>query len=374
MPNAATPLLNRGTCYLKLKKFYEALEDFTAAIGLNADLELAYYRKGVVYFELEEYESAKKTFEAGLLLRKKNYPKRDQTQYSRYIRKCDAELSEEAEIKVDTKPAPAKPAAAATTAPPAPKPVVAAVAPQQQQSLQLPVRYQYYQSDVALNISVLAKNLAPEDVVVDIKPEHLRVVIKYKTFNGDQKEEVVIDKDLFDTVDVEKSKYSVLKPKVEIQLIKVSKDVWPSLEHNGAPRLPKPAASSSASSSSSSSSSSEAMDVDGAAADPAQPIKRPKAYASNKDWDRLGSEISKELDAEKPEGDAALQDLFSKIYKDADEETKMAMKKSFQTSGGTVLSTNWKEVKDKDYEKERQAPKGMEWRNWEGDRLEQVDD
>lgn len=46
MPNAATPLLNRGTCYLKLKKFYEALEDFTAAIALNADLELAYYRKG----------------------------------------------------------------------------------------------------------------------------------------------------------------------------------------------------------------------------------------------------------------------------------------------------------------------------------------
>ena len=53
----------------------------------------------------------------------------------------------------------------------------------------------------------------------------------------------------------------------------------------------------------------------------------------------------------------------------------MAMKKSFQTSGGTVLSTNWlqqqqqqnnnnnhnnnnrKEVKEKDYENEKQAPK-----------------
>lgn len=27
-----------------------------------------------------------------------------------------------------------------------------------------------------------------------------------------------------------------------------------------------------------------------------------------------------------------------------------------------------------DYEKERQAPKGMEWKTWEGDKLPQKDD
>ena len=52
----------------------------------------------------------------------------------------------------------------------------------------------------------------------------------------------------------------------------------------------------------------------------------------------------------------------------------MAMKKSFQTSGGTVLSTNWKEVSSKNYEEEKQAPKGMEWRTWEGKKLKQVED
>jgi suppressor of G2 allele of SKP1 len=42
------------------------------------------------------------------------------------------------------------------------------------------------------------------------------------------------------------------------------------------------------------------------------------------------------------------------------------MVKSFQTSGGTVLSTNWDEVSRKDFEKEGvQAPSGMEVKKYE---------
>ena len=66
--------------------------------------------------------------------------------------------------------------------------------------------------------------------------------------------------------------------------------------------------------------------------------------------------------------------LFQKIYSNASEETRRAMIKSYQTSGGTVLSTNWDEVKEKDYEgKDRVAAKGQEWKDWEGRKLPQKD-
>ena len=58
-----------------------------------------------------------------------------------------------------------------------------------------------------------------------------------------------------------------------------------------------------------------------------------------------------------------MMNLFKMIYAQSDENTRRAMIKSFQTSGGTVLSTNWDEVREKDYEgKDKpEAPKGREW-------------
>lgn len=156
-------------------------------------------------------------------------------------------------------------ASASTAASPAPVPAVAA-APQ-------PIRYQYYQSATSLSLSVMAKNLSVEDVTVDIQAEHLRVVVLHPASGGEagtsvlgkRREEVVIDKPLYGTVDVEKSKFVIYKTKVEITLVKVHQEMWPTLEHTGGARLPPPAGG-----------------VLPVAVPVASATERPKAYASSK--------------------------------------------------------------------------------------------
>lgn len=59
--------------------------------------------------------------------------------------------------------------------------------------------------------------------------------------------------------------------------------------------------------------------------------------------------------------------FFKQIFSQGDEEKRKAMMKSFQTSGGTVLSTDWNDVSKKDYEgRDRPSPpKGQEWKKRE---------
>ena len=88
-----------------------------------------------------------------------------------------------------------------------------------------------------------------------------------------------------------------------------------------------------------------------------------------KNWDGITSSILETDKAATSDddpnvgGDSTVNEFFQKLYKDADEDTRKAMMKSFQESGGTALSTNWDEVK-----KERvpiKPPAGSVARKWE---------
>ena len=159
----------------------------------------------------------------------------------------------------------------------------------------------------------------------------------------------------------------------------------------------------------------------------ASAIKYPSSAHYTRDWDKLVADIKEEEKNEKPEGDAALNALFQQIYRDGSDETRRAMNKSFvsrclslgeivvqiqqrfhlmfspmhglyaprpvtsikrvafalstyivhsyntlylarscclqQESGGTCLSTNWKEIGNK--KTEIKPPDGMEYKKYE---------
>lgn len=90
--------------------------------------------------------------------------------------------------------------------------------------------------------------------------------------------------------------------------------------------------------------------------------KYPSSCKNAKDWDKMEKEIERQEAEEKPEGEAALNALFQKIYGSGSDEVRRAMNKSFQESGGTVLSTNWSEVGKGTVK--RKMPDGMEWKSW----------
>lgn len=75
-----------------------------------------------------------------------------------------------------------------------------------------------------------------------------------------------------------------------------------------------------------------------------------EARKTQKNWDGITSNIlnhEKEKSADEDPnvgGDSTLNSFFQKIFSDADDDTRRAMMKSFQESGGTTLSTNWDEV------------------------------
>ncbi|PZC76390.1 protein SGT1 homolog [Helicoverpa armigera] len=199
------------------------------------------------------------------------------------------------------------------------------------------IKHDWYQTDAQVVITVLLKNAPKDKVKVNYGERSLSI----SSAIPDSDSEYSLELDLAHEIVPSMCNLVVTPSKIEVKLRKKEGLRWTQLDgdrkEDNIKAIPQ------------------------AVIDASGPQQPPKLF--KKDWDKIEKEMKKMEEEEKPEGDAALNALFQKIYGEGSDEVRRAMNKSFVESGGTVLSTNWQQVgQDK---VEMKPPDGVEFKKWD---------
>lgn len=333
-PTNSSYYLHRSNTHLKLQNYSSAISDVNRSLELGSTSHYAYLRKGIGLFYLDLYEEAIKELKLAEKLGNKT------TQL--WIRKCEAELERTKPTSTTTvQPiatsmsavVDAATATASSTSPPLPLKTLAERVPPSQHVL----------TRSLVTLTEYTKNVKRESIEFKLGEDCQSYSVKVKM--GDESV-YVHELKLYAPVQADTVQLNLNPYKLEVVMKKKIEEDWPGLELSSASRVP-----------------AGVVKRENVIREDAK-VSYPTSAAKKVDWSGVEKEVKKAEEEEKPEGEAALHKLFQTIYKDANEDTRRAMIKSFQTSGGTVLSTNWKEVGTTDYTKDRQAPKGQEFRDW----------
>ncbi|XP_067134798.1 protein SGT1 homolog [Centruroides vittatus] len=307
----------RSGIYLEMKKYNEVKSDICKAMELGSCTARENFRKGIACFHLQQYQEAIDSFT--------NCQRLNEKECNEWIQKCEKKLkeqngalkenaseisnvrSEEAASKINDSTSKSK------------------------------LRYDWYQTEAFVVITILLKNMKEDAVKVELTESSLSFSAKLPCSS-----EYNIELDLAYPIVPERSTHRILPSKIEIKLQKSESIRWTSLEGDSGPQVKQFVGDS--------------LNIK------CDTSKYPSSRPEKKDWDKIVVDIKKEEAEEKLEGEAALNQLFQKIYSEGSDEVKKAMNKSFMESSGTVLSTNWNEVSEKKVEVK--PPDGMEWKKW----------
>jgi len=324
----------RCNAYIKLDNFTDAVKDADESIKRNNTNSKVYQRKGFALFSLENYEGALEAYTVATQHDENN------AQIKQWLRKCEAEIDlkkggcSQSKVSVGL---------SKHHVPKSDKPQCTDKEKDHSKKDPLPlcstkIKYDWYQTETHVIITVLIKNQNKDHVSVHFSPKTL-------SFNAKLSSGVdySLELDLAHDIAPEQSSSNVLSTKIEIKMKKCEGIRWSSLETDNESHLANLATAKPT--------------------DKAPAHKYPSSAHVKKDWNKIEKEVQEEEKKENMEGEGALNKLFQQIYSDGNEETRRAMNKSFQESGGTVLSTNWGEVgKEK---VDMKPPDCMEYKKYE---------
>ncbi|RDD46760.1 Protein SGT1-like protein A [Trichoplax sp. H2] len=304
----------RATALIKVKRYQEAIKDADDAIRIDATNWKSYLRKGIGLYHIRDYSNAKEAFLRGQEVNG------NEESFAMWIDKCTAELGQQSNDNPSDLAQKSNKAVTETDNAAAEVVTVVSASPK--------IRHDWYQTQTTVTIDILSKKVNPRDFSIDFDANSVQV-----TFQDQHGNSRTISFNLCHDIIPSQSKAKILTTKIEIRLKKAEGIQWTNLTKS----------------------------------DPDEKATKIRTYPSSnrgtKDWDKIEAEIKQEEKETKLEGDAALNQLFQQIYGDGSDDVKRAMMKSFVESKGTVLSTNWGEVKEKNID--CKPPDGMEFRKYD---------
>uniref|UniRef100_A0A8C6RV55 Protein SGT1 homolog n=1 Tax=Nannospalax galili TaxID=1026970 RepID=A0A8C6RV55_NANGA len=292
-PDESQYYCQRAYCHILLGKYCDAIADIKKSLELNPNNSTAILRKGICEYHGKNYATALETFVGGQKLDSAD------VNFTTWIKRCQDTQNGKYSAS---------------------------------QKTQSKIKYDWYQTESQVIITLMIKNVQKNDVNVEFSEKELSALVKLPS--GD---DYNLKLRLLHPIIPEQSTFKVLSTKIEIKMKKPEAVRWEKLEGQGDVPTPKQFIAD---------------------------VKNlyPSSSHYTRNWDKLVGEIKEEEKNEKLEGDAALNKLFQQIYSDGSDEVKRAMNKSFMESGGTVLSTNWSDVGKRKVE--INPPDDMEWKKY----------